>query len=163
MSDLRQRQEPIRSEKYLAGSRGANCTIRFEGCSNDRDTVVPCHITDAVFGMARKADDISVVDGCHYCHVLLDTRRHGLDDGELFKRLLNALQETQRARFDKGLLFVPVDVPRSLHDKPTPPRKPKAERKTVPQRKREPAAPQRRASTPIPEKFEGDILARRHS
>ena len=133
-TDLRQRQEPIRSRRYLDGARGAHCTLRFDGCVDDRDTVVSCHLSDAVFGMARKADDISVVDGCGHCHALLDRRLHGLTDGELYQRLLSALQETQRARFDKGLLIVPVDPVKSLHDRATKPRKPPEERRSIPQR-----------------------------
>lgn len=127
----------IRSRKYLDGSRGANCTLRLPGCTNDRDTVVACHIRDGNFGMGRKASDLSVVDGCAYCHAIMDFRSrlpsvNLIDSADWLWYALRALQETLEARVVLGLLIVPEDAPRVRKVKP---RKPKAERKAIPSRK----------------------------
>ena len=45
------RREPIRSRKYLNGSRGQPCTLEFVGvCYHDPETSVACHIHDESFG-----------------------------------------------------------------------------------------------------------------
>lgn len=135
MTELRQREEPIRSEAYLAGSRGENCKLRFPGCPNDRETVVPCHITDsASFGMGQKADDISVIDGCAHCHRLLDLRLHGLSQALLLEYLLRGLQETLRSRVRRKILVLKLDAPKPLASRATKPRKEKSARKEIRQR-----------------------------
>lgn len=125
----------IRSRRYLDGSRGANCTLRLPGCTNDRETVVAAHIRDRNFGMGRKASDLSVVDACHLCHMRLDGQAK-LPDGTYFTEeswawyALRALQETLEARHALGLLIVPEDAPKVAATKP---RRPKADRKPIPQ------------------------------
>jgi hypothetical protein len=73
MSELRQRREPIRSKKYLDGSKGQPYTLEFVGiCNHNPETTVACHWDDESFGMAQKADDLTAVDGCANCHAFLD-------------------------------------------------------------------------------------------
>lgn len=133
MSELRQRQEPIRSRAYLDGARGDSCKLRFPGCTNDRETVVACHVHDrASFGMGQKADDLSVIDGCHHCHSLLDLHAHGMSRALLLEYLLRGLQETIRNRIERGILSVKLDRPKA--QKPAVKRKPKGQRAPVQQR-----------------------------
>lgn len=121
--DLRQRVEPIRSRRYLDGAKGEQCKLRFPGCRNDRETVVACHVNDLTsFGMGQKADDFSVIDGCAYCHRLLDTRAHGLSRALLLEYLLRGLQATLRNRIERGLLFLSQDTPKPLRARPVRPR-----------------------------------------
>jgi len=119
MTQLRQRQEPFRSAKYLAGSKGATCKLRFPGiCIGGTDTTVPCHAHNATFGMGRKADDWSVIDGCAACHRAYDLHSTGLTDAELYWHLFRGLQETFAARIDLGLIVISQDAAKSFHDKP---------------------------------------------
>lgn len=129
---MTQRREPIRSRKYLDGARGESCKLRFVGvCNNDRETVVACHIHNASFGMARKADDFSVIDGCANCHRFLDTEAHKISRALLLEHILRGLQETLRNRIDRGLLFLSQDTPAPHHAKPTKPRKPRDQRAKI--------------------------------
>jgi hypothetical protein len=133
MTELRQRIEPIRSRKYLDGARGENCKLRFPGCQNERETVVSCHVNDLTsFGMGQKADDISVIDGCAYCHRLLDTRAHGLSRALLLEYLLRGLQATLRSRIEKGVLWLKPDPAKPFAARPTKPRKPAEQRRKIP-------------------------------
>jgi hypothetical protein len=134
MTELRQRLEPIRSRRYLDGARGESCKLRFDGCMDERDTVVSDHLSSLFGGMGIKSSDLLVIDGCWRCHSKLDLHTHGLTAGELFKTLLRALAETLHARHAKGLLIVPEDKQTPVHAVPTPKRKPKPERKPIPQR-----------------------------
>jgi hypothetical protein len=132
MTELRQRHEPIRSRKYLNGAKGENCKLRFPGCQNDRETVVACHIHDqASFGMGQKADDLSVIDGCAYCHSLLDLHKHGMSQALLLEYLLRGLQETIRNRVERSILIVHRDIPKPFAERAVKPRKPPAERKKI--------------------------------
>lgn len=131
MADLRQRIEPFRSQKYLAGSRGQTCKLRFPGiCIGGTETTVPCHVHDSAFGMGRKANDWSVIDGCMACHTAYDLHRTGLTEAELYWHLLRGLQETIASRLERGLIFIPQDAaPRETGGKP---RKPKERRPSAP-------------------------------
>lgn len=129
----------VRSPTYLAGSRGAFCTLRFPGCQNNTETVVPCHARDRHTGRGIKASDLSVVDGCFYCHEIFD-RRAKLPDGtyvtdaDWHKYALRGLQETLERRVEMRLLTVAgnaADRPR--RDRPVKPRKARADRKSLPQ------------------------------
>lgn len=132
MTDLRQRREPIRSRAYLNGAKGENCKLRFPGCQNDRETVVACHIHDqASFGMGQKADDLSVIDGCGYCHALLDLHRHGMSQALLLEYILRGMQETIRNRVERNILIVKFDLPKPFAEKPVKPRKPPEQRKKI--------------------------------
>jgi hypothetical protein len=131
---MTQRREPIRSSRYLAGARGEDCKLRFDGCANERETVVSNHLSSLFGGMGMKCSDILVIDGCWRCHSKLDTHAHGLSPAELFEVLLRALAETLEARHRKGLLVVPLDTPKPVHAVPTPKRKPVEQRKKIQQR-----------------------------
>lgn len=127
----------LRSRKYLDGSRGAPCTLRIPGvCLDDRETTVACHIRDRHTGRSIKASDLSVLDGCHRCHEVFD-RRASMPNGALISNedwlfyALRGLQETQERRRDMGLLVVTQDI---VRERAVAPRKPKAERKSIPAR-----------------------------
>lgn len=131
------RREPLRSEKYLAGSRGATCKLRIvcAGLPGD-ETVVPCHAADSHTGRSVKASDISVIDGCRACHDVFDRRARMpngnlISDDEWYFYALRGLQETLEARHEIGLLQIPLDAPRPHHDKPTRPRKPAEKRRPI--------------------------------
>lgn len=149
MSDLRQRQEPIRSRYLLDSAKDAPCTLRFSVCTGGPS--VSCHCSDESFGMGQKADDCSTVHGCMACHNYLDRREWigELTREEVLERVLAAVLATQSYRIRKGRLLTRLDVVKPLHERPTPERKPKSQRKAVPQRKRERAAPQKRASSKL--------------
>lgn len=130
----------VRSPTYLAGSKGAPCTFRIVGvCHDERDTSVPCHLTDCHTGRSIKASDLSVGDGCWACHEVMDRRAklptgQFISDDEWNFYALRSLQETLERRVDLKLLVVvgnQSDKPRA--DRLTPPRKPKAARRKVPQ------------------------------
>lgn len=128
----------VASRKYLAGSRGAPCTLRIAGvCRGETETVVPCHIRDRHTGRSIKASDISVADGCARCHDVFD-RRAAMPDGSLISEsdwlfyALRGLQETQERRIQIGLLFVPQDIETPYSEKPVKPRLPPEQRSKVP-------------------------------
>lgn len=135
MSDLRQRIEPIRSRRYLDGAKGEPCKFRFAGiCNHNPETVVACHVRNEAFGMGRKADDFSVIDGCSNCHTFYDLHSHEMDRALLLEYVLRGLQETMRARIDRGLLVLSQDVKTGFSERPVKARKQKAERQAIPQR-----------------------------
>lgn len=127
----------IRSKKYLAGSRGQQCTLRIPGvCNNDPDTVVPAHIRDRHKGGGTKASDLSVANACSSCHAVFDGQamaRTGIplapEDWLFFA--LRGLQETLEQRFEAGLLIVPVDAETPPLDRPIKPRKAKEDRAKI--------------------------------
>lgn len=127
------------SPAYLAGSKGAPCTFRIPGaCWDDPSTVVPMHIRDRHTGKAKKASDLSVGDGCFGCHEVFD-RRAKLPEGRYLTNeewlfyALRALQDTLERRKDIGLIVVAGDAELRPRREPAPrPRKPKAERRSIP-------------------------------
>lgn len=134
---------PIRSKKYLAGSKGATCKLRIVGaCTGDTATVIPAHIRDRHAGRSVKASDLSTADACFRCHEVFD-RRAKMPTGELISDAewlfyaLRGLQETLEARIAAGLLTVPQDAEKPFHDRPIKPRLPHEQRKSIPTRKAE--------------------------
>lgn len=122
---------PVRSRKYLDGSRGAPCTLRIVGvCTGDTETTVAAHIRDRHTGRGQKASDLSVADACYACHAAFDTG--GLPEDEWRFYALRGLQETIERRVEIGLLFVSQDIKRPEKSKP---RKPRADRAKIPARK----------------------------
>lgn len=123
----------ISSKKYLAGSKGQECTLRIPGhCVGGTETTVPAHIRDRHKGGATKASDISVANACLGCHSAFDTGL--LTNEEWLFYALRGLQETLEQRVEAGLLVLPQDIVTPMMDRPTKPRKPKAERKAIPSR-----------------------------
>lgn len=137
MSELRQRREPIRSRKLLDSAKGQPCTLEFVGvCNHNPETTVSCHIHDETFAAAMKADDTATVHGCSACHVYMDQGGWigHISQTVLLRTILRAVFRTMRNRIERGLMIVPLDPEQLHHDKSTPPRKPPAERKKIPQR-----------------------------
>ena len=127
------RQVEYRSRAYLDGARGETCKLRFVGvCNHNRETVVACHIHDTNFGMARKAHDFSIIDGCSDCHMFLD---HGwvgkISAEDRLRHIVRGLQETLLNRIERGIVPMPLDRETPRRDKPTKPRKPVGERAKI--------------------------------
>lgn len=130
------RTEPLRSRKYLDGSRGQPCTLEFVGvCNHNPETTVACHIHDETFGKGRKADDVSTVDGCSDCHRFLDEGWAGkISRTVLLAHVIRALQRTLRNRIDRGILVLPLDPERLSSERKVKPRKPPEQRVKIPTR-----------------------------
>lgn len=111
MTDLRQRIEPIRSRAYLDGARGERCKLRIVGvCTGEVETTVACHVRDQHFGMAVKASDLAVVDGCFACHAKFDGRAgEPLPREEWLFYALRGVLETMENRARRGIVHLPVD------------------------------------------------------
>jgi hypothetical protein len=130
----------ISSKKYLAGSRGQQCSLRIPGvCTGDTSTVVPAHIRDGNKGTGNKASDISVANACHACHMVFDGQAK-MPSGDIIPYdvwafyALRGLQETLEQRFEAGLLIVPVDAEVPPMERAVKPRKPRDQRKKIPNR-----------------------------
>lgn len=120
----------ISSKKYLAGSRGAECTLRIPGhCVGGTETTVPAHIRDRHKGGGTKASDISVANACFGCHAALDQGM--LTNEEWLFYALRGLQETLEQRIEAGLLVIPQDLSTPLMDRPVKPRKPADQRQKI--------------------------------
>ena len=132
MSELRQREEPIRSQALMDSARGQPCTLVFEVCNRDPETTVSCHIHGDIFGAARKDDDTSTVHGCSACHTYMDQGgwigRISLT--VLLQHIVRALLRTYRNRWKRGFLGKHSEPVKRA--RPAKPRKPKGERKAVP-------------------------------
>lgn len=150
------RREPIRSRDYLDGAKDQTCLFQIPGvCIGG--PAVSCHLHDETFGRSRKADDVSVGDGCPACHDLMDGRNGVLSREDWLFYALRALQRTIRRRIEQGLLRLKLDVVKPASERPTPPRKPKSERKAIPAGGR--PIPQRQ--NPWPAKGSRKIATRR--
>ena len=110
----------IRSKAILKHARGQNCTLRLDGCRNDRDTVVFAHINSGMAGkgMGVKAHDFLGCFACHHCHTLLDSQK---GRSALSADLLRALCETWVVLVFDDIIDVRQDKPKPQRD-----RKPKA-------------------------------------
>lgn len=128
---------PIRSRKYLDGAKGQPCQFRGPTCNSDPETTVFAHLNGAAFGkgMGQKAHDIAGLDACFACHAYID-HGHGtkpmMSDAEFAHAMLVAVVRTIVNRARRHIIVVPLDPERLSHDKPTKPRKPKAERAKIP-------------------------------
>lgn len=144
---MTQRREPIRSRKYLDGSRGQPCTLEITGaCTGDTETTVACHVRDETFGKSQKADDISTVDACFACHDVFDGRTHApLTKEEWLFYALRGIQRTFRNRVLRKIIIVPLDAERLSSERPVPKRKPPSQRGKMQ------SAPMPKSSRPIPQ------------
>jgi hypothetical protein len=144
----------IRSQKVLRSAKGQPCSARFPGiCNGNPETTVWAHLNGGAFGkgLGVKAHDVLGFHACFACHSYYDTG-HGtkawLDNDTLLECVLSAVCETYVRLIVAGIVIVPLDAERLSSDKPTPPRKPKADRKAIPQRKTEwPSAPLKSRNT----------------
>ena len=130
----------IRSRKVLDSAKGQPCSARFPGiCNGDPATTVFAHLNGAAFGkgMGLKAHDVLGFHACFACHSYYDTG-HGthalLDNETLIECVLSAVCETWVRLIVARIVVVPLDVETLSHDAPAKPRKPKAERKSIPAR-----------------------------
>lgn len=128
----------IVSTKYRDGARGQPCTLRIPGvCTGGGEDTVFAHIRDDHTGRSIKASDISGCDACFACHEVFDRRAKApyvglLNDMDWLCIALRGLQRTLENRIARGLLFLTQDVVKARHERPTPKRKPPAERKRIP-------------------------------
>lgn len=132
------REPPIRSAKYLRGSKDESCKLRIV-CEGYGDNVVPCHARDRHTGKGVKASDLSVIDGCQACHDVFDLRAklpsgQFLTSEEWLFYALRGLQDTIESRVRRGIIIVPLDAEHLSSSKPTPARKPKEQRTKIPAR-----------------------------
>lgn len=127
------RQTEYRSRAYLDGARGETCKLRFSVCNGNSETTVACHVHDGSFGMARKAHDFNIIDGCSDCHMFLD---HGwvgkITPEDRLRHIVRGLQETLLNRIERGIMSAPLDRGSPAHERQVKPRKPKAKRNPVP-------------------------------
>lgn len=143
----------IRSRKILAHAKGQPCHARFPGiCNGNAETVVFCHLNGAAFGkgMGVKAHDVLGFFGCSACHAYLDVG-HGtkqqLADATLLECVLEAVCQTWVTLIRDGIVVVPQDAPKPLHERRTKPRKPKGERKAIQNRSNWPPKGSRKMRT----------------
>lgn len=124
----------ISSRKYVDGARGQPCTFRIPGdCDGGGETTVFCHIRDRHTGKSIKASDTSGGDGCARCHARFDGRAGFLlTQAEWHFYALRAMQETLENRINRGIVIVPLDAHAPHSERPAKQRKPRAQRKAVP-------------------------------
>lgn len=152
------RREPIRSRDYLDGSKGQPCALQIPHvCLGTTDTTIPGHVRDETFGRSQKADDISVIDMCMACHDLFDGRSGTLSREDWLFYALRGLQRTLRSRVLRGIAKIKLDAVKPVSGRPTPARKPKSERKAIPNTAR--PIPQRQ--NPWPAKGSRNIANRK--
>ncbi|WDR03662.1 DUF1364 family protein [Devosia algicola] len=133
MSELRQRREPIRAPKLMAGAKGQPCDLNFAGvCNYDPATTVSCHVHDESFGAAQKADDTATIHGCSACHAFLDHGWVGKVEWAVVQfHIIRGLLRTFRNRADRGLIIVPVTIEKPASQRPPKPRKPPQQRTKI--------------------------------
>jgi len=144
----------IRSQKVIAAANGAPCSARFPGiCNGNQETTVWCHLNGAAFGKGAgvKAHDVLGFDGCSSCHAYYDVG-HGtrplISTDTLLECVLQAVCESYVRRIVAGVIIVPLDAERLSSERPVPARKPKADRKAIPNSGR--PIPQRANAWPAP-------------
>jgi hypothetical protein len=93
----------IRSKKIRESAKGEDCQIRVEGCNNNSETVVFCHLGGA--GIGAKSSDLFGAYGCSTCH--------GKADGQIPSHwsatvlglyFYQAVIRTQQILVNKGLI-----------------------------------------------------------
>lgn len=97
--------KPAASKPARDASRGATCTLRV-ACGQSTEAV-GCHARFFNFaGVAQKADDIFLIDGCPSCHHVLDHRNLWGEYGLGWDDVLRALMESQMRRRAAGIIFL---------------------------------------------------------
>ena len=130
------REPPIRSQKYLRGSKGSPCTFMGPTCNGNPETTVFAHLNGAAFGKGKgqKAHDIAGLDACGCCHAYIDVG-HGtkplMTEAEFYWHLLRGVVLTMVNRVRRQIVIVPLDAERLVHDREAKPRLPKDQRKAV--------------------------------
>jgi hypothetical protein len=90
-------------------------------CNGDTATTVLCHLPSEIKGLSSKSDDFHAAFGCSNCHEVIDNHRLSREESLYYS--MRALQRTMRNWVTRGLVIIPVDMPR-----------PKPLSKTVPRR-----------------------------
>lgn len=99
----------IRSRKLLDSSRDQPCTLNFHGCKHDGSTTVACHGNADFLGKGTgvKASDLYSVDGCHWCHSILDGRQKSeYNEEQIWWFFWRALVKTTNRRVEMGLIKI---------------------------------------------------------
>lgn len=130
------KDDVIRSEKYRRGANGSPCRFRGPTCNSDPDTSQFAHANGAAFGKGamHKAHDIAGLDACSGCHAYIDVghwTKPLISDAEFWRLIARGFVETMVDRIKRGIVIVPLDPERLSRDKPTPPRKPRGDRKKI--------------------------------
>ena len=95
----------IVSKKIRDSARGKDCTLRLPGvCNFNPETTVFAHI-GVIRGMGLKCNDNMGIYCCSNCHDTLDSRTASATPVDAADKL-RALEETQAALFEDGLLKV---------------------------------------------------------
>mgnify|MGYP000860141652 CR=1 FL=1 len=129
------REPPIRSNKYLRGSKGQPCTFMGPTCNADPETVVFAHLNGAAFGKGKgqKAHDTAGLDACFACHGYIDIG-HGtkplMSEADFHWHLLRGVVLTMVNRARRQIIIVPIDPERVSNAKPLK-RKPPEQRTRV--------------------------------
>lgn len=145
---MTQRRTPIRSKAIRRAAKGEACTMNLPNlCNYDPQTVVLAHLHDESFGRGQKADDTSGAFMCLACHTAYDLHRTGLEPQELWPFVMRAYQRTIRRLVELDVLPLKQDTPKPFSARPTPKRKPKADRKPVAPSRPLPSRPMRRKHT----------------
>ena len=106
---MRKRSAP----KMTAARRSAKgqvCTINLPGCTQDRETVVLCHLRWlGGGGLGIKPPDSEAAYGCAHCHDILDGRRSltpELADALNWETVCRALVRTHRIMRKEGIMTI---------------------------------------------------------
>lgn len=91
-------------------AKGQACTIMLPGCSQDRETVVLCHLRMlGGGGVGMKPPDTEAVYGCAHCHGVLDGRARlipELAEALNWETICRALVRTHRIMRAEGVLIL---------------------------------------------------------
>lgn len=102
------RAAKVRSPKITQAARGADCTLRLPGiCTFNPETVVFAHAPGGGKGMATKVSDLHGAFACSACHDAADRRNAGVDEADLLRAWLRAIEETQGQLAERGVIVVP--------------------------------------------------------
>ena len=91
------------SAKLRKSARGRDCTFRLDGCQNETETTVLCHLPCGQSGVGIKAPDYASAFGCGHCHDIIDKRKSGEFTGF---DLMRAHIETMIIWVDEGYIKV---------------------------------------------------------
>lgn len=89
--------KPFVSLEWRQSAKGKDCQLRLDGCRNDKDTTVLCHIRMFTWaGMGQKAHDFLAFYGCNHCHAKQERGEASAED------MLLALGRTLTEHYREG-------------------------------------------------------------
>jgi len=102
------KSKPIRSKKIRDSARDEKCAMRLPAiCNYDDSTTVFAHAPSVDKGMGIKSPDFWGCYCCSACHDVLDQRvKYPHSDSYITLSLIQAIYETQKKLFEKGLIEV---------------------------------------------------------